>query len=279
MTRSRDARCFIVILAMAMAWLVVVLPKSALAAPSGDCTLTLTLGDSSGSATTDMVGGVVALYRVAGVTDDHTAYDPAQGQFASSAAARSVASLNQQELDAQNANIAKELERQAKASDISALVLQGIRNGEVRFESLDEGLYLAVQTKLSNGRRKITPFLVSLPDAGGNLNVVALPKHGTITEDDSDGGKGGDNKDSQEQNKNGDTNGSGSSGEAGSGSGSAGSTTALTNTGGTTAGSSIASASRLPQSGDTTSQALVLVAMVGTCLGVLGALLRRGVTR
>ena len=275
-----------------MVWLAAVVAPSAQALPSDDCTLTLTLGDGSGSATTDMVGGVVALYRVAGVTDDHTAYDPTQGQFPRSAVAQSAATLDQKELDAQNASIAKELVRQAKAGDIDALVQQGVRNGSVRFESLDEGLYLVVQTKLSNGGRKITPFLVSLPDASGSLDVVALPKHGTMTEDGSDGDEGGkdsqedegttteddpdgdgDDDDHQGPDKDDDTADDGDdSGEADDDDGS--SSDPSSNIDPTASDGLTTGFSRLPSSGDASLRGLALLSMAGACFCVLGLLIR-----
>ena len=51
-----------------------------------DCSITLVLGDGSGNPETDLIGGKIASYRVAGIREEEEKYvfDPADGQFADS---------------------------------------------------------------------------------------------------------------------------------------------------------------------------------------------------
>ena len=61
--------------------------------------------------------------------------------------------------------------------------------GQVKYTDLEEGLYLLVQTKKSEGYEMIRPFLVSLPmetEYGWNYEVDASPKVETLIPDTPD---------------------------------------------------------------------------------------------
>lgn len=144
----------------------------------GSITLHIASTGGSGSALT---GGKISLYRVAkvGSTEQgELAYDVAGGQFATSAAAANIPGMTKEQLDAQNANISKELVQQIASGNVQALQTVDIANGEARFPMVEEGLYLLVQTQLSNGERKVNAFLMSVPNADGELNVEGRPKPG-----------------------------------------------------------------------------------------------------
>lgn len=144
----------------------------------GSITLHIMNTAGSGSALT---GGQISLYRVATVgstEQDELAYDVAGGQFATSEAVASIPSMTKEQLDAQNANISKALVQQIASGSVQALQTVDIANGEARFPAVQEGLYLLVQTQLSNGERKVNAFLMSVPNAEGELNVEGRPKPG-----------------------------------------------------------------------------------------------------
>lgn len=155
-----------------------------------DCSVTLTLGDGSGAPETDLVGGKIALYRVAGIreTEDKYVYDPAEGQFAGSENVRDIPAMNSAELEAANAEIAARLAAESLANHTAPLAEMPISGGNVRFENLRVGLYLFTQTEASAGEKKITPFLLSVPSGNQGLvdseslrrsyAVVAAPKAG-----------------------------------------------------------------------------------------------------
>ena len=142
---------------------------------TGACSLTLNLGDGEQAG---MSGGVIALFRVAALSDDGASYDCSKGQFAGCEAVQPIPTLDSAGFDAQNASIAADLEREIAAGGIEPLSQQTVHDDAVSFDGLDAGLYLVFQTKASDGNLRVTSFLVSLPDAKGETQVVAKPKHG-----------------------------------------------------------------------------------------------------
>lgn len=141
--------------------------------------ITLKMTNSTGSDST-MTGGKMSLYRVATVSrgEDKLEYDVSGGQFGSSKTVADIPTMTKKELDAQNANLSKALVQEIASSNVSALQTVDISNGEARFPTVEEGLYLLVQTQLSNGSRKVNAFLMSVPNDEGELDVVGKPKPG-----------------------------------------------------------------------------------------------------
>lgn len=85
------------------------------------------------------------------------------------------------QLDEQNQTLAGDfLNNELK--DAAPLSTQDIKSGKVKFENLPRGMYLICQSKLSDGEKKILPFLMSVPDKNGNMNISASPKPGIETE-------------------------------------------------------------------------------------------------
>lgn len=119
--------------------LVCVLTISALAADTGSISVTLNTS-----------GGSVTVYRVAEAQDGKWSYlAPFHGGDA---------------------------DQLAQQTQNAAGTKQNVADGTVRFDALEQGLYLVVQSgEFSNGET-FAPFLVSLPDADGNLTVDATPK-------------------------------------------------------------------------------------------------------
>ena len=76
----------------------------------------------------------------------------------------------------ENAAIATALEKEAGSVEVDATAM--ISEGDVSFTDLTPGLYLVMQETLSEGNRKINPFLISIPDAAGSYAVSAAPKNG-----------------------------------------------------------------------------------------------------
>lgn len=150
-----------------------------------DCSITLKLGDGSGDARADMVGGTIALYHVASLTSEGV-YDIADGAFADSPTAAPIPGLDSAELDSQNAELAAALEKEALLGSASPVASVGIAGGKVTFSDIPVGLYLLCQPTLSQGDRKMTPFLLSVPDADGKYDVVCEPKKGIYTPSDDD---------------------------------------------------------------------------------------------
>jgi hypothetical protein len=103
-------------------------------------------------------------------------FDTSTGKFAESSAVEGIESLNSTELEEQNAAIATALEKEAGSVEVDATAM--ISEGDVSFTDLTPGLYLVVQKTLSEGNRKINPFLISIPDAAGSYAVSAAPKNG-----------------------------------------------------------------------------------------------------
>lgn len=145
----------------------------------GYITLLLT-GEANGSGAT-MTGGKISLYRVASINredPDNHFYDVSGGQFASSEAVAGIRTMSKQQLDAQNPTISETLEKEVTAKGIEPLQTVAIADGEVSFPKVEEGLYLVMQTELSDAQRKVQSFIISVPDEQGELGVVATPKPG-----------------------------------------------------------------------------------------------------
>lgn len=131
-----------------------------------------------------LVGGKIALYCVATVDRSGGArFDVSKGQFANAEVVANIPNMSTAQLDEQNASISAELEKQAKSSGLAPLMSASINQGSVTFSPVSEGLYLLVQTELSQGNRKMNTFLLSVPDKNGQLNIVAQPKSGIYTPD------------------------------------------------------------------------------------------------
>lgn len=142
--------------------------------------ITLHIKSTGGSGYT-MKGGQMSLYLVAAVSGRDTgdlAYDVANGQFPTSQAVQNIPNMTKQELDAQNANISKSLVQEIASSKVTPLETVDIKDNTAVFSSVEEGLYLLVQSKLSTGRRKVNAFLMSVPNDEGELNVEGNPKPG-----------------------------------------------------------------------------------------------------
>lgn len=146
-----------------------------------DCSIELNLTYKDGSATKNMTGGKLSIYKVAGVTSGDTGYvyDISDGSFSSVSEISGLASMNKAQLDAKNASLAETLE--GKTSGASAVGTAAIQDGLAEFTGLSAGLYLVVQSAASDGEREINPFLISIPDADGNYAVSAAPKNGVIS--------------------------------------------------------------------------------------------------
>lgn len=115
----------------------------------------------------DIQGGVFAVYRVATIRQDDAdlSYE-LTGTFADSKKDLTV-------LD--DSDLAEELVQFAKNPDATAEV----KNGNVIFTNLEQGLYLVIQTETSEGYLPAKAFLVSIPVKDGDkwiYDIDATPK-------------------------------------------------------------------------------------------------------
>jgi len=126
-----------------------------------------------------LTSGVISLYRVATVDRSGAPrYDVSGGQFADSETAAIIPDLTQDELDEQNESLTNELIRYAISHDIDPIASRNVTTDSlVRFTDLEEGLFLVRQTRLSQDRLTMNPFLMSVPFEG-QMDVVAYPKPG-----------------------------------------------------------------------------------------------------
>ena len=155
----------------------------ALAAPDlnkKDCSITLSLSG--------MEGGTVVLYQVAGVKqeDANYVYDVSKGDFADSDTAKRITGLSENELEKQNPTLSAILVKEADTRKLSPRKTAQITGGKAEFKDLPVGLYLLYQTTASNGGKKLTPFLLSVPQrdpkTGAEIYAVsAAPKSGITT--------------------------------------------------------------------------------------------------
>ena len=142
-----------------------------------DCSITLLLEYMEGEETKTLVGGSIALYTLATVkVDNGYMFDVASGKFADVEEVQGIPSMDSAALNEVNATLARSLE--ALAGDREADASATIENGEAVFTNLTPGLYLLIQPELSEGERKMNPFLLSIPDANGDYEVTAKPKPG-----------------------------------------------------------------------------------------------------
>ena len=154
----------------------------ALAAPDldkKDCSITLDLKG--------MEGGNVALYKVAGVKqeDANYIYDVSKGDFPDSDTAKRIPGMSESELDKQNPTLSAILVKEADTKKLSPRTAS-INGGKAAFKDLSVGLYLLYQTTASKDGKKLTPFLLSVPQrdpkTGAEIYAVsAAPKSGITT--------------------------------------------------------------------------------------------------
>lgn len=152
--------------------------RAAWADQGGMGSITLTLKNRNNDVA--LKSGIISLYRVATIdwSGDGPRYDVSGGQFAGASAAADIADLTQEELDEQNEPITNRLVRYAITNDIDPIISCAVTSDSVvRFAELDMGLYLVRQTKLSQDRLTMNPFLMSVPFEG-QMDVVAYPKPG-----------------------------------------------------------------------------------------------------
>ena len=142
-----------------------------------DCSISLKLTYKEADVEKKMTDGSISIYTVATVkVDNGYVFDTSTGKFAGSSTVAGIPSLNSDTLNQQNSDIAKALEKEAKS--VSADKTAAILEGSASFTDLTPGLYLVIQETLSEGNRKINPFLISIPDAEGNYEIEAAPKNG-----------------------------------------------------------------------------------------------------
>ena len=150
------------------------------AGPTGS--VTLLLGDGSGNPETDMVGGTVAIYRVALVGQDPSRFDVSLGQFAgfdgTPVKLEQLVNMDTQELDAVNKDVSSSLEEYATTQRLEPYAITSIVDGAAVFNDLPLGLFLFVQPDPSEGGRTMNAFILSVPGEEGELDVVAQPKSG-----------------------------------------------------------------------------------------------------
>lgn len=218
---------------------------------------------------TEMVGGVIAIYKVAAVNRDEEDpfYDYTMGQFVDSeinaTMLADIADMDKETLDKKNAGMAASLEAEAARSSMEPFAKKNIENNKVSFQNLEEGLYLVCQPELSEGDRTIHSFLMSIPGVDGELDVVSKPKPSNSVspwrKDKTDTLDKDKDKDQAGNNSNNSNTGS----------------TNRTTTGGTTGGGGGSNISlRVPQTGDRTAS-VALVASLGLAILMIGAILGR----
>ena len=166
-----------------LVWLVIVcllaLPLGIARADVVDDTGSITLEMGGTGSSTPMSGGTIVLYRVAGVSSEGGAhYDVSAGQFASSTVVADISSMDQKKLDEQNESLAQTLSAEAKSNSIDPLQAVSIVEGKASFMDVAVGLYLLVQTETSTDGRMMGPFIMSVPNGEGALDVIAKPKSG-----------------------------------------------------------------------------------------------------
>lgn len=144
-----------------------------------DCSIELTMKykDPKGKEQ-PMKGGTLSIYTVASVLldDADQSFDITGGKFADQSIVADIPSMTSEDLAANNSKIASALAK--VASSVSPDKTASIGSGKASFKGLKPGLYLVVQTKKSDKKATINPFLISIPDAEGNFNLTAQPKAG-----------------------------------------------------------------------------------------------------
>lgn len=116
-------------------------------------------------------GGTLTLHRVAkAVADDGDFVFAITEDFAASG--ESLANL-------QDAELAKRLATFADRNEFVGITQDIAKDGTVKFEGLEAGLYLVIQQRAASGYKKLTPFLISLPyvqDGQYVYDLESLPK-------------------------------------------------------------------------------------------------------
>ena len=144
-----------------------------------DCSITLTLAYKDNGKSKELKGGEISLYTIATVkVEDGYKFDVTTGKFADEEGVAKIPSMTSKELSKANFDLAKKLE--TPAAKVKADSTEAIDNGKVSFTGLKPGLYLIVQTKLSEGNRKVNSFLVSIPDEEGSYQISGEPKAGVF---------------------------------------------------------------------------------------------------
>ena len=142
-----------------------------------DCSITLLLEYMEGEETKTLVGGSIAIYTLATVkVDNGYVFDVTGGKFADVDVVQDIPSMNSAALNEVNATLARSLEALAEWRETDATA--AIENGQAVFTNLTPGLYLLIQSELSEGELKMNPFLLSIPDVNGDYEVTAKPKPG-----------------------------------------------------------------------------------------------------
>ena len=142
-----------------------------------DCSISLTLTYRKSDKEKNMTDGSISIYTVATVkVENGYVFDTSAGKFPGSSAVEGIESLNSADLEEQNAAIATALEKEAESAEADVTAM--ISDGSASFTDLTPGLYLVIQETLSEGNRKINPFLISIPDANGSYEIEAAPKNG-----------------------------------------------------------------------------------------------------
>lgn len=142
-----------------------------------DCSISLILAYKDNGKSKELKGGEISLYTVASVkVEDGYKFDVTTGKFADVEGVAEIPSMTSGELSKANFDLAKKLE--TPAAKAKADSTKEIAGGKVSFTGLKPGLYLIVQTKLSEGDRKVNSFLVSIPDEEGSYHIDGEPKAG-----------------------------------------------------------------------------------------------------
>lgn len=139
--------------------------------------LQLTLTYSASGTVKKMQGGSIAIFLAAGAAyhDGKWSYDVRSGRFPSVLSGAGIEQMDSETLSSKNASLAASLEK--ACSNLQPDAAAKIQDGIVSFGNLKAGLYLVLQEESGEGHA-INPFLISIPDAEGNMNVTAKPKLG-----------------------------------------------------------------------------------------------------
>ena len=142
-----------------------------------DCSITLTLEYKDNGKPIEMKGGELSLYTVASVKEENGYhFDVTTGKFADAEGVSEIPSMTSEQLSKANFDLAQKLE--GPAAKVKADRSEAITDGKVSFTGLRPGLYLIMQTKLSEGDRKVNSFLISIPDEEGSFEITGEPKPG-----------------------------------------------------------------------------------------------------
>lgn len=122
----------------------------------------------------EVSGGELTIYRVAQIRGTAYEYLP---EYASC-----EVPLN----DLSDSKLPPALAELVKTNELSGTVGEIDAHGKIKFEELETGLYLVVQTKAAEGFNAVNPFVVSVPAMQGGkytYDVDASPKMGQLTQE------------------------------------------------------------------------------------------------